>query len=62
MRLPGEVSACREAERVSLCSAGFKDFPELTPSLDYGIKGVRSLNQMGESHKTVLGVLKVLWL
>lgn len=62
-QLPDEASACHETGRKcvplvrALCGADFKDFPELTPFLGHGVKEMCSLDQMDESHKTILGVI-----
>lgn len=37
-----------------LCRVDFEDFPELTPFLGYVVKEMCSLNQMDDSHMTIL--------
>lgn len=64
---PDAASVCHENESKCVplvdvpCRADFKHFPELIPLWDTALKEVCGLDQMGESHKAILGVIKVLW-
>lgn len=50
---------CVSCNCKGFCSSGYVlcrvDFPELTPFLGYVVKEKCSLNQMGYSHRTILG-------